>query len=57
MTREEFDEAVNDCYSAGYHDGAFPNDAPYSEYFNSIRAALLNHNEQLLEKAGEANKE
>lgn len=47
MTPEEVDKAINECYVAGYHDGAFPNEPSYSQSFEDIRAEMLKHDAEL----------
>jgi hypothetical protein len=50
MTAEEFDKALNDIYTAGYHDGAFPSEPSYSDQFNALREAMLKHDADRREK-------
>ena len=42
-----FDNNLNFCYQAGYHDGAFSTEPPYIDKFEAVREAMIKHDAEL----------
>ncbi len=57
LSLQDFDDKLNACYSAGYHDGAFPQEPAYSSAFEATREALLKHDAALRARANVTPKE
>lgn len=52
LSLQDFDHALNLCYSAGYHDGAFPKEPSYADKFEATRLRLIKHDAAL--RAGQS---
>jgi hypothetical protein len=42
-----FDNNLNFCYQAGYHDGAFSTEPPYRDKLEAVREATIKHDAEL----------